>query len=102
MSKQIVAIAVIFIFTAVAWSVLGTTIFSRTYSFDESLKGRVASIWGAPHVQKPPRASTTKVVPKKTEVVENSKNIERSDNDYIVAPVQLDGSKMNVSLDLRR
>src|SRR5678815_2819466 len=100
MSKQIGAIAVIYVFTALAWSILGTTIFSRSYSLDESLKGRVASIWGAPHVQKPPRASTTKVVTKKTEVVENGKNIVRSDKDYIVAPVELEGSKVNVVLDL--
>ena len=100
MSKQIGAIAVIYVFTAVAWSILGTTIFSRSYSLDESLKGRVASIWGAPHVQKPARASTTKVVTKKTEVVENGKNIVRSDKDYIVAPVELEGSKLNVALDL--
>ena len=66
MSKQIAVIIVIYVFTAVAWSILGTTIFTRTYSFDDALKGRVASIWGAPHVQKPPRASTTKVVAKKS------------------------------------
>ena len=100
MSKQIGAIAIIYVFTALAWSILGTTIFSRSYSLDESLKGRVASIWGAPHVQKPPRASTTKVVTKKTELVENGKNIVRSDKDYIVAPVELEGSKVNVALDL--
>ena len=100
MSKQIGAIVIIYVFTALAWSILGITIFSRTYSLDESLKGRVASIWGAPHVQKPPRASTTKVVTKKTEVVENGKNIVRSDKDYIVAPVELERSKVNVALDL--
>ena len=100
MSKQIGAIAIIYVFTALAWSILGTTIFSRSYSLDESLKGRVASIWGAPHVQKPPRASTTKVVTKKTELVENGKNIVRSDKDYFVAPVELEGSKVNVALDL--
>jgi inner membrane protein involved in colicin E2 resistance len=100
MSKQIGAIVIIYMFTALAWSILGITIFSRTYSLDESLKGRVASIWGAPHVQKPPRASTTKVVTKKTEVVENGKNIVRSDKDYVVAPVELERSKVNVALDL--
>ena len=100
MAKKIGAIAIIYMFTALAWSILGITIFSRTYSLDESLKGRVASIWGAPHVQKPPRASTTKVVTKKTEVVENGKNIVRSDKDYVVAPVELERSKVNVALDL--
>ena len=100
MSKQIGAIAVIFIFTAVAWSILGTTIFSRTYSFDESLKGRVASIWGAPHVQKPPKATTTKEVAKKVEAVENGKTVVRTEIDYVTAPLELAGSKVNVALDL--
>jgi len=100
MSKQIGAIVLIFICTAVAWSVLGTTIFSRTYSFDESLKGRVASIWGAPHVQKPPKATTTKEVSRKVEAVENGKTVVRTEKDHVTAPVELEGSKLNVVLDL--
>ncbi|MSP41036.1 MAG: hypothetical protein EXR70_21305 [Deltaproteobacteria bacterium] len=100
MSKQIGAIVVIFMCTAVAWSVLGTTIFSRTYSFDESLKGRVASIWGAPHVQKPPKATTTKEVMRKVESVENGKAVVRMEKDYVTAPVELESSKLNVALDL--
>ena len=100
MSKRIIAIAIIYVFTALAWSILGTTIFSRTYSLDESLKGRVASIWGAPHVQKPPKASTTKEIAKKIEVVENGKTIVRNEKHYVVAPVQLEGSKLSVALDL--
>ncbi|HET7004195.1 MAG TPA: inner membrane CreD family protein [Candidatus Binatia bacterium] len=100
MSKRIIAIAIIYVFTALAWSILGTTIFSRTYSLDESLKGRVASIWGAPHVQKPPKASTTKEVAKKIEVVENGKTIVRNEKHYVVTPVQLEGSKLSVALDL--
>lgn len=100
MTKQIGAIVVIFIFTALAWSVLGTTIFSRTYSFDESLKGRVASIWGAPHVQRPPKATTTQEVAKKVEAVENGKTIVRTEKEYVVAPVDLEASKLNVALDL--
>jgi inner membrane protein involved in colicin E2 resistance len=100
MSKRIIAIAIIYVFTALAWSILGTTIFSRTYSLDESLKGRVASIWGAPHVQKPPKTSTTKEVAKKIEVVENGKTIVRNEKHYVVAPVQLEGSKLSVALDL--
>ena len=100
MSKRIIAIAIIYVFTALAWSILGTTIFSRTYSLDESLKGRVASIWGAPHVQKPPKASTTKEIAKKIEVVENGKTIVRNEKHYVVTPVQLEGSKLSVALDL--
>jgi hypothetical protein len=100
MSKQIAAIAVIYVGTAIAWSILGTTIFTRTHSFDESLKGRVASIWGAPHVQKPPQATTTKEVTRKIEAIESGKNVVRSEKEYIVKPVELDGSKIAVSIDL--
>ena len=79
---------------------MGTTIFTRTYSFDESLKGRVASIWGAPHVQKPPTATTTKEIVKKVEVSENGKTVLRTEKDYVVKPLELEGSKIAVGLDL--
>ena len=100
MTKHIIAIGLIFICTTVAWSVLGTTIFSRTYSFDESLKGRVMSIWGAPHVQKPPKATTTKEVAKKVEVSENGKTVIRTEKDYLIRSLELEGSKLSVALDL--
>jgi len=100
MTKHIIAIALIFICTTVAWSVLGTTIFSRTYSFDESLKGRVMSIWGAPHVQKPPKATTTKEVAKKVEVSENGKTVIRTEKEYLTRALELEGSKLSVDLEL--
>ena len=100
MSRRIAVIVVIFVCTTVAWSILGTTIFNRTYSFDESLKNRVASIWGAPHVQKPPTATSTKEVVRKVEASENGKNVIRTEKDYIVKPLALDGSKLTVGLDL--
>ena len=100
MTKHIIAIGLIFICTTVAWSVLGTTIFSRTYSFDESLKGRVMSIWGAPHVQKPPKATTTKEVAKKVEVSENGKTVIRTEKDYLTRALELEGSKLSVDLEL--
>jgi inner membrane protein involved in colicin E2 resistance len=100
MTKHIIAIGLIFICTTVAWSVLGTTIFSRTYSFDESLKGRVMSIWGAPHVQKPPKATTTKEVAKKVEVSENGKKVIRTEKDYLTRALELEGSKLSVDLEL--
>ncbi len=100
MCRQIAAIVIIFIGAAVGWSILGTTIFTRTYSFDASLKGRVASIWGAPHVQKPPTASTTKEISRKVEVIENGKSIVRTEKDSVVKALDLEGSKIAVALDL--
>jgi len=100
MSRQIAAIVIIFVGAAVGWSILGTTIFNRTYSFDESLKSRVASIWGAPHVQKPPTATTTKEIARKVEVSENGKTVLRTEKDYVVKALELEGSKIAVALDL--
>jgi hypothetical protein len=100
MFRQIAAIVIIFFCAAVAWSILGTTIFHRTYSFDESLKDRVASIWGAPHVQRPPTASTTKEKSRKVESIENGKTVVRTEKDYIVKALDLEGSKIAVALDL--
>ena len=100
MSRQIAVIVVIFVCTTVAWSILGTTIFDRTYSSDESLKNRVASIWGAPHVQKPPTATSTKEVVRKVEASENGKTVIRTEKDYVLKPLALDASKLTVGLDL--
>ena len=100
MSRQIAVIVVIFVCTTVAWSILGTTIFNRTYSSDESLKNRMASIWGAPHVQKPPTATSTKEVVRKVEASENGKTVIRTEKGYVVKPLALDGSKLTVGLDL--
>ena len=100
MSRQIAVIVVIFVCTTVAWSILGTTIFDRTYSSGESLKNRVASIWGAPHVQKPPTATSTKEVVRKVEASENGKIVIRTEKDHVVKPLVLDGSKLTVGLDL--
>ncbi len=54
MLKRIVAISAIFVCTAVAWAILGSTILYRTYNAELGLMGRVASTWGAPQGQAPP------------------------------------------------
>jgi len=56
MVKRLVSIAFIFACTSVAWLILGGTIMSRTGASDNRLRGRVQSVWGAPHVQSAPYA----------------------------------------------
>lgn len=56
MFKRILAIAFILVCTSIAWAVLGSTVFYRTYDSDSSLKGRVVSSWGAPQEQAAPTA----------------------------------------------
>ncbi|MGC1170646.1 MAG: hypothetical protein WA886_17210, partial [Candidatus Acidiferrales bacterium] len=59
MVKRIVAIGFIWTCTAIAWAILGSTIFYRTYSSDaQELKARVASSWGTSQEQTPPTAGS--------------------------------------------
>jgi len=61
MTKRIFAIAFIFICTSIAWLVLGATIFNRTQSSDQRLRGRVGSTWGTSQAQQAPVAYTEKI-----------------------------------------
>jgi inner membrane protein involved in colicin E2 resistance len=94
------SILFIFICTTIAWAVLGTTIFSRTYSLDSTLRNRVASIWGAPHVQRPPSAHTTKTILRKEEAKEGDKTVLRTVQDRVHRSLSLEASKVAVTLDL--
>ena len=56
MFQRIAAISAIFLCTAFAWMILGTTIFTRTYRQDPGLRSKVVSSWGGKHTQAAPRA----------------------------------------------
>jgi inner membrane protein CreD len=56
MVKRLLAIAFIFFCTSMAWLILGGTIVARSGASAERLRGRVQSVWGAPHVQAAPYA----------------------------------------------
>jgi hypothetical protein len=57
MTNRIVAIIFIFICSAIAWAILGSTIKVRTNTASNALNGQVQSIWGSPQVQSPPSAA---------------------------------------------
>src|SRR6478735_5649346 len=73
MFKRIAAITFIFLCTALAWAILGATIFQRTYDSDSSSSSRVVSTWGAPQNQLPPTASFEELVSHKEVTTENGK-----------------------------
>src|SRR6266511_2307709 len=100
MTKRIIAIALIFICTSVAWAILGGTIFSRTYSLDSIAENRVASTWGTQQNQAPPSASFKQIVPRKEESTENGKKIVKSIQDEVTTPLPLESSAIDVALDL--
>ena len=98
MFKRIAAIILIFVCTAIAWAILGSTIFYRTYNAESGLSGRVASTWGAPQEQAPP-AITREWQEEKTVVVEeNGKKTTKSESYRRSEPVKIDGSRITAAL----
>ncbi len=87
MFKRIVAIGFILVCTAIAWAILGTTIFARTENRTGGLASRVESTWGAPQQQLPPSAYYTEPAADKT-----SKPCSRA--------VPLESSRVRVGFDL--
>jgi len=101
MTKRIIAIAFIFVCTAIAWAILGGTIFSRTYDSGAVSSNRVASTWGTSQNQGPPAASFTEEIPRKEKLVENGKILERTVKDKVVHELPLESSRIHVNLDLQ-
>jgi hypothetical protein len=55
-TARLAAIGFIFLCTAMAWSILGTTVVERTGERDGRLSQEVAQLWGGHHVQVAPQA----------------------------------------------
>src|SRR5256886_3858323 len=100
MVKRIAAITFIFLCTTLAWGILGTTIFQRTYDSGSSSDNRVESTWGAPQSQSPPAASFDEQVPKKETRTENGKKIETVTQETTTTQLPLESSHVNVDLNL--
>ncbi len=100
MIKRIAAITFIFLCTTVAWAILGTTIFQRTYDYGSAAEGRVESTWGAPQNQLPPMASYDEIVPKKEVSTVNGVPKEIVTQEKISNMLPLESSHLNVDLNL--
>jgi inner membrane protein involved in colicin E2 resistance len=100
MVKRIAAIVFIFLCASVAWAILGGTIFSRTYDSNSRSDDRVASTWGTPQNQSPPRASFEQINTKNEETLENGRKIVRKVEEKVNVPLPLESSHIDVALDL--
>src|SRR5437763_17196271 len=100
MVKRIAAITFIFLCTTVAWAILGTTIFQRTYDSGSFSDSRVESTWGAPQSQSPPQASFDEQVPKKETRTENGKKSENVTQETVTTQLPVDGSHIDADLNL--
>ena len=100
MLRQILALVFIFVCTTIAWIILGTTIFSRTYGANRQLQGRVASTWGTSQEQSPPTAHYTVVEPTNSTTVENGKLVVHTDKIEHTFPLPLESSRIRVKINL--
>ena len=101
MLKRIAAIVFIFVCTAIAWGILGGTIFSRTYSDqNQRISGAVATNWGTAQTQVPPSAAYY-VEREKTDVhMEDGKTISRQVTERVAHALPLERSRIDVTLNL--
>ena len=98
MFKRIAAIGLIFVCTAFAWAILGTSIFSRTNSAESGLSGRVASTWGAPQEQAPPAITREWQETRTIEDEYDGKKRTRKETYPHSDPVKIDGSRVTAAL----
>lgn len=100
MTKRILAIIAIFLCTTVAWVILGSTIFARTYSTGPLMERQVAQNWGSAQMQAPPTAFASKKIQKTVQVEKNGRKETRVIDDVLTIPLPLEQSRINVALDL--
>lgn len=100
MAKRIAAILFIFACTSIAWIILGSAIFYRTYNSDSQLRGRVSSNWGSPQEQSPPTATYKTTFSKQVAVAENHTEVIRTEESERLHSLPLEKSRVSVGLHL--
>lgn len=100
MTKRIAALIFIFGCTSLAWIILGSTIFARTFNFTEHLGSKVESTWGTRQEQSPPTAVYTTTEKKTFEKEENGKTVTKTYDDKTDHGIAPDGSNIDVTLNL--
>jgi hypothetical protein len=104
--RRLLAIGVIWLGCAVAWTVLGSVLNLRSHDSSEARLGDVRALWGPPLAQLPPSAlgaETHKV--KRTERNWDEKHGKYVDSEWLedqstVLPVTLAGSELEAALSL--
>ena len=100
MAKRIAAIIVIYLAAAVAWGVLGATVFARTYQADRALRGQVAASWGSAQTQSAPVAVVERSVAREVQSTENGRPVTRLVAETVRDPLSLERSRVSAAFDL--
>jgi hypothetical protein len=80
--------------------ILAGTLSYRSSSADSGLRGHVVSTWGAPHAQQPPSATYEESLSRLVTSMEDSKKVDRTVNETKSHALPLDGSRIQVKLQL--
>jgi inner membrane protein involved in colicin E2 resistance len=104
MLRRILAIAFIYGCAALAWLILGATIFARTKRSDATLRGRVASTWGAAQEQAAPSGSVERVTARRIAAEENGKLVVRTveERETMYLPLERSRVRARIALEHRR
>ena len=100
MAQRIGALIAIFLCSALAWIILGATIFERTNGAGNDLRSRVISTWGAPQEQAPPIATVTSTVEKMTVQMREGKETKLTVQEKVLRPLAIERSRIAVDFDL--
>lgn len=101
MIKKLVAIIFIYICIVIAWSILGSTIWSRTHRQDYELKDAVGQLWGTVQMQKAPVTYYETKQEVETKRIESGKTISEVQTRTTINHIPLKSSKIDVSLSLQ-
>ncbi len=100
MVKKLIALIVIFVFTVIAWTILGGVTMSRTYTQDNKLKASVGDLWGTQQRQEAPYIYYTVTTRKlKTKTVDGKKTEETIET-TATYPVNIESSRITADFDL--
>jgi len=98
--RKLPVIFLIYVFTVLAWLILGSTILKRTHTQDYKLKGMVSQLWGTMQIQKAPSIYYNTKEKKEIERVESGKTVSEFETYIVAHPVPLKTSEIDVSLSL--
>jgi hypothetical protein len=94
------AIVFIFLCTAMAWMILGSTVTMRSNNQDWLLKGQVSQLWGAPQQQLAPSVYYQTTDEVKIQTTEGAKTVTKTEKQTTDHPILLDASDLNIKLGL--
>lgn len=100
MLKRIIAMTFIFICTTFAWIILGTITNIRTYKYDGNLKKAVGQLWGSVQKQGAPILFKQVKKEKDLKTIQDGKSKEEIQIVTENLPIILEGSNINVKLNL--